>query len=74
MYKLLNYIFGWDYIIWENCLYKGVARIRTLPNGDHYFLVYGAISNYVPLTENQENDAWVIAWLTCDKNKYLKQK
>lgn len=34
MYKLLNYLFGWDYIAWDNTVARGVARVFTTPDGD----------------------------------------
>ena len=67
IYKIMNYIFGWDYIVWNYCGGKGVSRIRVLPNGNIYYLRHGAYDSFQEI--NKESD--VKAWLTCDKSKYL---
>lgn len=28
MYRLLNWMFGWDYILWRNSCDGGISRIR----------------------------------------------
>lgn len=33
MYKLLNKLFGWDYIQWKNTVDSGIARIHVDGNG-----------------------------------------
>lgn len=73
MYKLWNYLFGWDYILWENCLYRGVSRLRRLPNGDVYFLAYGNMSCFNNITKGTGNGEVVVEWLTCDKNKWINE-
>ena len=70
-YKILNYLFGWDYILWQDCLYKGVSKIRQLPNGDYYFLKYGSINCFTRIPKENKETNKVIAWLTCNKDKYL---
>ena len=67
MYRLWNYLFGWDYILWKNCLYKGVSRVRVLPNGTPYYLEYGRMDTFELIKDNNE----VYQWLTCDESKYL---
>ena len=70
-YKLLNYLFGWDYILWSNIMYKGISRIRKLPNGDVYFLAYGSFDGFNNVTTGTGNGEKIVAWLTCDESKYL---
>lgn len=65
-YKLMNYLFKWDYILWENCLYKGVSRVRFLPDGELYYLEYGTYGTFNLIKGNKE----VKQWLTCSKEKY----
>ena len=67
----MNYIFGWDYILWENSLYTGISRVRKLPNGDIYFLTYGNPTLLNNITTGKGNGEVVTEWLTCDKSKYL---
>ena len=73
MYKLWNYLFGWDYILWKNCLYSGVSRLRILPNGDVYFLTYGNIELLNNITTGKGNGEVITEWLTCDKSKYISE-
>ena len=40
MWKIYNYIFGWNYIYWENTADSGVARIRQTANGEYYYNRY----------------------------------
>jgi hypothetical protein len=73
MYKIWNYLFGWDYILWKNCLYSGVSRLRLLPNGDAYFLTYGDTVLLNNITTGKGNGEVVTEWLTCDKSKYISE-
>ena len=73
MYKIWNYLFGWDYILWKNCLYSGVSRLRILPNGDAYFLTYGNTRLLNNITTGKGNGEVVAEWLTCDKSKYISE-
>jgi len=40
MYKLFNYLFGWDYIQWSNPVDQGVARVRVDYNNKCWYWQY----------------------------------
>ena len=44
MYKIYNYLFGWDYIQWSNTCDFGIARVHVLPDGKVVFWQYRGIS------------------------------
>ena len=71
MYKIWNYLFGWDYILWKNCLYTGVSRLKRLPNGDIYFLTYGDNRYLNNISTGKGNGEYVTEWLTCLEDKYI---
>lgn len=71
IYRFWHYLFGWDYILWKNCLYTGISRLRKLPNGDIYFLTYGSPKLLNNITTGNGNGEIVAEWLTCDPAKYV---
>ena len=73
MYKIWNYLFGWDYVLWTNICDSGVSRVRVLPNGDIYFLTYGKTKYLNNITTGKGNDEIVKEWLTCLKSKYVRE-
>jgi hypothetical protein len=67
MYKLLNTLFGWDYIAWRNSAAQGIARVYKLPDGTTFYWRYKCTKVLdVILTPGQ------VIWLTCDSTKYIK--
>jgi len=69
MYKLLNAIFGWDYVWIKDCEQSHVCRVNMIPNGDlrgvivskHFFItkegdISGGynIQDWTPLTFTME--------------------
>lgn len=66
---MLNKLFGWDYIAWENSCDRGIARIHTDETGMVYYWRYRSTlcCDYV----RQPSD--VKLWLTCQPTKYLKE-
>lgn len=64
-YKLFKYLFGWDYILWENTCASGITRVRCDGNGIAYYrvMIYG--------TYRISNPSQVL-WLTCSSDKYMK--
>jgi hypothetical protein len=40
MYRLLNRLFGWDYIAWRNTCDQGIARIHKDGNGVLFYWRY----------------------------------
>lgn len=67
MYKLLNKLFGWDYIYWSNCADRGVARVRKDGLDNPYYVRYYGITLYDKITSANQ-----VMWLTCLPEKYLK--
>ena len=61
MYKLLNWIFGWNYLYWENTAASGIARIRYTYNGEPYFNQYSFKKVLLPSKVN------FIIYLTCEE-------
>ena len=73
MYKILNFLFGWDYIKWSNYADEGIARIKTDADGVHYFTLYWITGCTATLEEyTTGRGERKILWLTCKSEKYLK--
>lgn len=66
IYKLLNKLFGWDYIGWSNSAADGVARVHVDGMRRVWYWQYKSIK----ATNIIEDPAKVI-WLTCSPNKYF---
>lgn len=67
MYKILNKLLGWDYILWADCNRQGTSRIHS----DYA----GTVWYYVSKRKNIVNaikDPRGLIWLTCQPSKYLK--
>ena len=78
MYRLLNLLFGWDYINWKNSCDSGIARVRLLPTGDVVYTRYWSTS-LVDVIDPKDPKSIVggsglhrILWLTCKPSKYFK--
>jgi len=69
MWKILNNLFGWDYIVWENSCDGGVARIRVSADGNPYFWQYGKYA--IPLFNPKKGYLQITCWLTCSPEKYI---
>ena len=63
IYKILHYLFGWDYVYWKYS-YNGISRIHFDAEGKIYIWKYGEIAHI----ENKKD----FVWLTCKPEKYLK--
>ena len=65
MYKLLNKLFGWDYIAWRNTAESGIARLHKDNAGTVFYWRYkgSRISDKV-VTRGQ------VLWLTCTPDKW----
>ena len=64
---ILNKLFGWDYVIWENSCTYGVSRVRIDGDGVPYFRYFGAI--YL-----DGRSHYKITWLTCPRAKYTTKE
>ena len=67
MWRLFNWLFGWDYIYWKNSSAQGVARIIELPSGLVGYWQYRSISVFQIICNPDQ-----IIWLTCKSEKYFK--
>lgn len=66
MYRLFNFLFGWDYIYWRNYADGGVARVRTSPDGTVWYWRYKSIKVIDTIVDKK-----YVMWLTCLPEKYL---
>jgi hypothetical protein len=66
MYKLLNLLFGWDYIHWSNSAASGIARVIALPSGEIAYWRYRNISVMDVIEKPTQ-----VRWLTCPPTKYF---
>ena len=71
MYKILNKLFGWDYVFWGHIAAgtHGISRILKLPDGNYYICRHGYA--YDDLNTQYELR---LTYLTCDPSKYAKNK
>lgn len=73
MYKILNKLFGWDYVFWKHHAgTHGISRITQFPDGKYYICRYG--STLVDLTNQYGEYGLTLTYLTCDPSKYIKTK
>lgn len=73
-YKILNKLFGWDYISWSNTADNGIARVHKDYEGNAYFFRY-KITKLIDYIEDYSNNrARRIIWLTCSPEKYINKK
>lgn len=66
MYKLLNKIFGWDYIYWANTADSGVSRVYKNADGVAYYYRYRSIALIDIIYSKTQ-----VIFLTCSSSKYL---
>ncbi len=69
MYKLLNKLFGWDYIQWRNSAAEGIARVHKDGNDVSWYWRYKNI-NVADTIKSKDQ----VIWLTCSPGKYLSNK
>ena len=65
MWKILNWLFGWDYITWSNSADQGIARIQVDYTGKVFYWRYRIIKVADPITKINDH-----FWLTCKPSKY----
>jgi len=65
MYKLLNKLFGWDYIYWQNTCDQGVSRVHKSPDGTVWYWQYKTTKLIKTIPDYHK-----VIWLTCDPSKY----
>ena len=64
MYRILNKLFGWDYIYWKSEDYDGISKIVILPDKTIHFWARGYLINI-------DNKLVNIKFLTCTPDKYI---
>ena len=67
MWKLLNILFGWDYIAWSDGFCYGIARVYMVDDKP-YFIKYKSLE-FVVKIESPNN----VIWMTCSSKKYFKE-
>jgi hypothetical protein len=70
MYRLFHFVFGWDYIAWENSCDQGIARVHISGDGKIFFWRY----KLTRVADTIPDDRQKIIWLTCSPDKYIKEK
>ena len=66
MYKIFNFLFGWDYIYWKNSAAQGIAKVFKAKDGKVLYFRY-RISNLIDEIKKPEQ----VIWLTCKPSKYF---
>lgn len=67
LYKLLNRLFGWDYIQWANTCAGGVARVHHAGGGKVFYWRYKSTGSADIIRKADQ-----VIWLTCEPSKYIK--
>lgn len=65
MYRIKKYLFGWDYIQWDNGVDRGIARVIKLPDGKVVYWRYRLIK-----VLDEINKSAQVRWLTCHPSKF----
>lgn len=67
IWRTLHWIFGWDYVMWQNIADHGVARVRVNPEGRIFYWRYRNIGVLDEIKDRNQ-----VFWLTCKSDKYFK--
>ena len=65
-YKVLNKLFGWNYIYWYNSADQGIARVFVSRDGKVYYWRYKSTKLMDIVTDPKD-----VVWLTCRPEKYF---
>jgi len=68
IWRILNFIFGWDYIVWTNFADSGIARIHYGYNGRPWYWRYKLTKVIDKVTSVEQ-----VVWLTCLPSDYLRE-
>lgn len=66
MYRLLHWLFGWDYIVWRNDWHSGISRVQIDGMGRVWYWRYRSTALADTIT-----DPSTVMWLTCEPRKYF---
>lgn len=68
MYRLMHFLFGFDYVQWQNAVDQGVARVHVDGLGRVFYWRYRSTKVADVITRPDQ-----VLWLTCHPEKYFKQ-
>lgn len=66
LYKLMNWLFGYDYVAWHNVADQGVARVLIDGRGIVFYWRYRSTR-----VADRITDPSAVLWLTCPPEKYF---
>jgi hypothetical protein len=66
MYKILNFLFGWDYIYWSNSCDQGIARVFISKDKRVCYFRYKGTSLIDVITRKEQ-----VIWLTCKPERFF---
>lgn len=66
MWRLWNYLFGWDYILWSNSADNGIARVIVFKDDTVGYWRYRITSVFDSIDDPKE-----VRWMTCKPSKYF---
>ena len=67
MYKILNKLFGWNYVSWKNSCDSGIARVYVDGAGQVYYWRYKCTKVLDTIREPGQ-----VKWLTCRPSIYFE--
>ena len=70
MYKVLHYLFGWDYIYWQTDFSNGIARVFI----SHDWQVFYWKDRFLDSRITSINNPDEVLWLTCTPGNYFYNK
>jgi len=67
MYKILNKLFGWNYVSWANSADSGIARVHVDGAEKVYYWRYKSTKVLDIIREPEQ-----VRWLTCPPSIYFE--
>ena len=67
MWRLLHYLFGWDYIAWKEIGSEGISRVHHGHNGKPWYFRFTTLD-----VVDEIEDPNQVVWLTCSSDKYME--
>ena len=67
MYRLLNKLFGWDYVYEAAYHSRGIYRVFVFPDGTVGYWAYQTMTHRLVIIRKPDD----VTWLTCKPSKYL---
>ncbi len=66
MYRILNFLFGWDYIYWTNSADQGISKVFKAKDNKICYYRYRITGLIDQIFEPKQ-----VIWLTCNSDKYF---